>query len=270
MPVCNVEGYLRQSMDSVLGQTLRDIEVICVDDGSTDGSAAILDAYALADGRVRVLRQENRGAGLARNAGLDMAEGEWLAFLDADDFFDAPMLQEMADAGDGAHADVVACALAARGDMFRRWKGWAWDKLFRRDFVKAEQLRFQDLPVSNDLLFTYSALALARTVVALDRSYVHHRRRAGSVETTRDRSPLAPIAAVRALHGRIGLVKGFAQWVPDFLFWHVNRLKSEDARRDLLAETRRLGREWNIDTTAKWRFEEAKHWMRKMTGRLGA
>ena len=84
IPVYNAEKYLRGCMGSVLGQTLRELEVICVDDGSTDGSAAILAEYAENDSRVRVLRQENKGAGAARNLGIDAAKGEYVAFCSSD------------------------------------------------------------------------------------------------------------------------------------------------------------------------------------------
>ena len=87
IPVYNVEKYLRECIDSILNQTLRDLELICVDDGSTDGSLEILHEYEKADSRVKVLTQHNMGAGAARNKGLAIATGEYLSFLDSDDFF---------------------------------------------------------------------------------------------------------------------------------------------------------------------------------------
>ncbi len=85
IPVYNAERHLRQCLDSVLAQTLRGLEVICIDDGSTDGSAAILAEYAARDSRIRVLSQENYGQGAARNRGLEVAQGEYIYFVDADD-----------------------------------------------------------------------------------------------------------------------------------------------------------------------------------------
>ena len=93
MPVYNVEAYLRECLDSILVQTLSDIEIICVDDGSTDSSRDILYAYAEKDHRVTVLCQQNQTAGAARNYGMSVAKGEYLIFLDADDFF-SPLLCE--------------------------------------------------------------------------------------------------------------------------------------------------------------------------------
>lgn len=85
IPVFNAARYLRAALDSVLGQTLHDIEVICVDDGSTDGSATILAECAKEDPRVRVVTQKNAGQGVARNCGLELAQGEYVYFMDADD-----------------------------------------------------------------------------------------------------------------------------------------------------------------------------------------
>ena len=106
VPVYNVEAYLRQCLDSFLNQTLSDIEIICVDDGSTDGSAAILAEYAR-DSRIKVVRQEHANAGLARNTGMALAAGEWLFFADADDFAGAEMLARLTTAEGADTADVV-------------------------------------------------------------------------------------------------------------------------------------------------------------------
>ena len=94
IPVYKAEKYLRQCLDSICGQTLKDIEIICVDDGSTDSSPEILKEYREKDERVIVVRQENAGAGAARNKGLDISKGKYLSFLDADDFFEPDMLEE--------------------------------------------------------------------------------------------------------------------------------------------------------------------------------
>ena len=95
IPVYNAEKYLRECLDSVLAQTFPDWEAICVDDGSTDGSGAILDEYAAKDGRFRVIHQKNAGVSAARNAALDVAKGEWVCFVDADDVIDRDWLRAM-------------------------------------------------------------------------------------------------------------------------------------------------------------------------------
>ena len=85
LPVYNVEKYLRQCLDTIIGQTLKEIEILCVDDGSTDNSAKILEEYAQKDQRVKVFTQKNAGAGAARNLGLRHASGKYLSFQDSDD-----------------------------------------------------------------------------------------------------------------------------------------------------------------------------------------
>lgn len=87
IPVYNVEPYLRQCLDSVINQTLKEIEIICVDDGSTDNSLSILKEYAQKDNRITVLSQVNSGVGFSRNEGIDRAKGEYIAFMDPDDYY---------------------------------------------------------------------------------------------------------------------------------------------------------------------------------------
>ena len=87
IPVYNVEKYLAECLDSVINQTLKEIEILCINDGSTDGSAEILEQYAKKDERIKVFNQENLGAGSARNVGIKQAQGDFLAFLDSDDVY---------------------------------------------------------------------------------------------------------------------------------------------------------------------------------------
>jgi len=208
MPVYNVEAYLRQCLDSVVNQTLRDIEIICVDDGSTDGSAAILDEYAAKDPRVKVIRREHTNAGECRNAGIDVATGEWLFFSDADDFSGAEMLARMTSAPGAEGADVVVAGhrileegkvfakrLAPRflkdcGDENGACRLWLfldagvmpWNKLFRRAFVRALGVRFQSVPRHNDMRFVCCGLAAARRIAVSNTcGYVYRRGRQGGI-----------------------------------------------------------------------------------------
>lgn len=110
VPVYNVERFLPNCIESLMAQTLDDIEFILVDDGSTDRSGEICDRYALADPRIRVIHQPNRGVSAARNAGLDAASNpEYIGFVDPDDWIDPEMYEKMAEAFDSTDADLVAC-----------------------------------------------------------------------------------------------------------------------------------------------------------------
>ena len=95
VPVYNTEKYLEQCLNSILGQTLQEIEVICVDDGSTDGSVQMIERMSLEDERLVLLKQKNAGGGAARNLGMEKAKGKYLMFLDSDDFFHPQMLEKM-------------------------------------------------------------------------------------------------------------------------------------------------------------------------------
>ena len=109
VPVYNVSEYLGQCLDSILLQTLQDIEVICVNDGSTDDSLDILQGYAMFDERLKIISQENAGAGAARNNGIKHATGEYIICLDSDDFFEPDMLEKMVAKAEEDGSDVVVC-----------------------------------------------------------------------------------------------------------------------------------------------------------------
>ena len=195
IPVYNVEPYLKQCMDRVVGQTLKDIEIICVDDGSTDGSLDILKEYATEDSRIQIIEQKNAGAGAARNNGMRHATGKYLSFLDSDDFFEPRMLEKAYDLAEKDQADFVAYKSdqyhtekkqfvsadwviheneippyhpfnhrQMTGNVFKVFVGWAWDKLFLKEFVDKYHLTFQEQRTSNDLLFVFSAVVLAKKI----------------------------------------------------------------------------------------------------------
>lgn len=253
IPVYNAEKYLRECLDSVVNQTLRDIEIICVDDGSTDSSPAVLAEYAARDSRVRVLTQENRYAGAARNAGMKIARGDYLSFLDADDVFDPDMLRKMFLDADARDADVVICradrfsdSLEARTpvpwtvrtelldvpattvfsyknfrrDAFTFCIGWTWDKLFSRRFIEEQGLSFSETRSTNDAYFTFLAVIFARRISFVDRVFVHQRVHADSLSCTREKDPLCYWQVVRDMKRAILARPGLWDEVGDaFMRW---------------------------------------------------
>ena len=209
MPIFNAARYLPETLDSVLHQSLQRIEIILVDDGSTDDSLAIMRRCAAGDSRVRIIEQLNSGAGVARNTGLAVASGEYLSFLDADDLFDHDMLRLAYEHAASMQADVVIFRCVDFSDKTGRLSinhncnpsdfpkqqpfrfaevvgnpfhilGFTWDKLFRRDFVLQHGFQFQALPNANDALFTYSALLQAGRIGFLNRSLVRRRLETGA------------------------------------------------------------------------------------------
>ena len=109
IPVYNVEKYLRRCLDSVVAQTYRNLEIICVDDGSVDESGKICDQYAVRDARIKVIHQENQGLSAARNRGLDAAEGAYIAFVDSDDYILEDMYKKMLDKLLNYNVDLCVC-----------------------------------------------------------------------------------------------------------------------------------------------------------------
>lgn len=221
VPVFDTEAYLDECLGSLVSQTLRDIEIVCVDDGSTDGSPAKLAEWAERDSRVRVIRQENRGGGAARNAGMDAATGEWLFFCDSDDACEPEMLEEMIRAGDGTDAQVVVAPRAIWDETLRTivsvtrlparvlrpessFSGTdlgakvftfsgntAWNKLFRRSFVTENRIRNAELSKSGDLPFVNLSMALAARISAVGTSrYRYRSNRRGSAVLSFEKNPL--------------------------------------------------------------------------------
>jgi glycosyltransferase involved in cell wall biosynthesis len=206
LPVYNVENYLEDCLDTIINQTLKDIEIICVNDGSTDKSSDILKKFAAKDDRITIINQENQGAGVARNKGLRIAKGEYLSFLDADDFFELDMLEKAYNYSLKNSLDVCVYGVKTFNDktsetrridydiqkrylpektifnykdfpkyVFNTFKNWTWNKLFRRSFILENDIEFQELFRTNDLLFTCKSLIKADKISVLDVPLVYYR-----------------------------------------------------------------------------------------------
>lgn len=214
IPVYNGEKFLKQCMESILNQSLKEIEVICVNDGSTDRSLEILEQYESNDKRVKVLSQENISAGAARNRGLLIAKGKYLSFLDADDFFEVDMLKEAYGKAEDTGADIVVYRsdrfdekrrqftatnwtikreylpdkdVFSHKDMYNIYgcfMGWTWDKLFKSEMIRQNDIVFQDQKSINDLAFVFCALSKAERIAVLDNVYAHKRHNVENAITT--------------------------------------------------------------------------------------
>ncbi len=206
IPVYNVEKYLPQCMESVLGQTYPHLQIILIDDGSTDGSGPLCDAYGRKDSRVHVIHQPNGGAAAAKNAGLRLATGEYLAFLDSDDYLDPDSYRHMVRLLEENNADAVQCSyrdvfvdgtedvvMVAQRQTFsvteylRRYTtdwtcGLLWDKLYRRRL--AEDVFFVEGHIIDDEFFTYRLMMNAATIVHDPEVVYNYRQRRSGVMRT--------------------------------------------------------------------------------------
>lgn len=199
LPVYNVEPYLRDCMDSIVNQTLEDIEIICVNDGSPDNSLAILNEYAAKDDRISVYDQENGGHAVATNRGIDLATGDYLFLMDSDDILDLRALELTYEKAIEKEVDFVlfkAINYEDENDRYYETEVYSmdkiaavvgedvfdyndikelmfeaivtpWSKLFKRDFIMKNNIRFPEGLIFEDNVFFYEALLSAKRIYFL-------------------------------------------------------------------------------------------------------
>lgn len=219
IPVYNVEKYLRECLDSVVNQTFKNIEIICVDDGSTDQSLEILQEYKRKDDRFVILQQRHAGAGAARNHGLKLAEGKYIQFLDSDDYFEPTLLEELYTRAEKFGSDLTVCSSRKVDDngnitetgspnfpinidkvpMEQVFSGQdfkdeifcllipvVWNKLIKKSFLEENRLEFPPLTIYEDIAFIHSVVVCANRIVAFNKELINYRfNRPGSLVSTR-------------------------------------------------------------------------------------
>ena len=211
IPVYNVKPYLRQCLDSVIHQTHENLEIIIVDDGSTDGSGEICDEYKEKDERVRVIHQENWGLAAARNTGLDAATGEYIMFVDSDDWVELEFCELPYRAAIENDADIVAFqywhhmddrmeklgAKDCEGLKDNQTAVWivcrgantaAWNKLYRKSCIA--NYRFPVGKYYEDSVFTTTLIHMAQRVYFMETPLYHYRYREGSITTLNEQRVL--------------------------------------------------------------------------------
>jgi len=225
LPVYNVEPYLRQCLDTVIHQTVLDIQIICVNDGSTDGSLAILEEYAAKDSRFTIITTKNQGAGSARNTAFPHIKGEYTYFADPDDWLNLDLCEKALRRMEEINADViyfryfreypnasagpsrrfnpklpdVRVTFEHRIDLLRR--NAACFKFWRSEFLLQHQIRFSEgKRPSEDVIQNWKGCVLASRIAILDEPLYHYRRsRSDSSQNTLDRSHFVIVDTVREI-----------------------------------------------------------------------
>lgn len=204
VPVYKVEPYLQQCVDSILNQTYRDLEVLLIDDGSLDRCGEICDEYGRKDKRVRVFHTENRGLSAARNLGLQEATGEYIGFVDADDWIEPNMYEVLLKRLEETRADICVCGLwyeyfdsknvsqlkevvyTGKKSVCALIDGtiqsYAWNKLYCRDIFKC--IKYPEGKNFEDIVTTYRLFVNARKVSLISIPEYHYRIREGSITQT--------------------------------------------------------------------------------------
>lgn len=208
VPVYNVEKYLEACLDSILAQTFTDFEVICMDDGSTDKSGDILDAYAQKDTRIRVIHKENSGYGKTMNAAMLLAEGEYIGIVESDDTIERDMYQDLYDAVTTYHLDLVKtdfytmwdnqedgikklyCSLTDEHGMYNRVidpnvelnsyliEKFTWNALYTRELIMQNAVRYNETPGASyqDNGFWFQTFYWAKRIMFLDKAFYNYRQ----------------------------------------------------------------------------------------------
>lgn len=215
VPVYNVEKYINKCMDSIINQSLKDIEIIMIDDGSTDRCPEILDKYALEDNRIKVIHQKNAGQGAARNKGIDAAKGQFVCFVDADDWIEHNFCELMFNNLQKNNADIIICGrIINYEDSNNRYfikldnkitqfidndfeeyikSGNFFDntlvvtnKIYKLEMIKAINLKFKDVNEigSEDTIFNYQILTVTSKIVTIEQCLYNTLARNGSTMRT--------------------------------------------------------------------------------------
>lgn len=193
VPVYNVESYVDECLASILAQSEVSLEVVVVDDGSSDSSATRASRIAIADPRVRVIAQSNQGVSAARNAGLEASSGEFVCFVDSDDVLGADFLEQHLTAALATGADFVISTAAGSASTLQSPTSWTgsraaaellaadipigcWNKLYRREFLNRAEIRFRrDLYMGEGLYFICECARKANGIVAIGPAGYHYR-----------------------------------------------------------------------------------------------
>lgn len=208
VPVYNIEDYLKECLDSLRNQSYRDIEIILIDDGSSDRSGKICDAYAAMDMRIKVIHKENEGVSSARNAGLEIMQGDYVLFADGDDWLDTNMIQELFESMQKSEAQMAICdTYQTDGTNFEvrnlfkyaknkkifyekeiydiiKYTATLWNKLIERKCI--EDIRFDTkISYGEDLLFLVQILKNVNKIVIVNKPLYYYRNsRVGNVASS--------------------------------------------------------------------------------------
>lgn len=210
VPVYNVEEYLKECMQSILEQTYQNLEIILVDDGSTDSSGKICDEYQNKDSRIKVIHQENQGLSAARNTALKLATGDMIQFVDSDDFIAKNMIEDLVKIMKQNNADIIISShyiyqdgkpleseysnqiqvydtnqAIAQMVLDKKIRFYAWDKFYKRELWK--DLEFPVGRIFEDIATIPKAFIQAKKVLFYDHPFYYYRKREGSITMKRSK-----------------------------------------------------------------------------------
>ena len=265
IPVYNAQNYLKRCLDSVCNQTLKDIEIICINDCSTDNSLKILKEYANKDQRIQIINcTQNRGESVARNAGLNIAVGEYLGFVDNDDTIDLDFYEKLYTIAKSNNSDIVKgnCCYITNSikivpddnkiiqttqNKMRFTTHW-WTAIYRHSIIEKHKIRFrEDLILGGDIIFLNEMLLASDTFNITDNSFYYHYEGTHNTDTNilTDEKMNSAIHSYRIILNILieAYLKNYNKSFIDAIFYyflaiyyHITRSKSQ-ASKELCVET---------------------------------
>lgn len=247
IPVYNVEDYLKQCLESVINQTLKEIEIICVNDGSTDNSKQILEDYANKDKRIKIINKKNAGLGAARNTGMEYAKGEYIGFVDSDDWVDKNAFKKLYENAKSNNSDIVICPIKLINEKngeeiqdpyyhlecfssefdiivfdYKKTKNFlldiavnAYNKIYKNKFIKDLQVKFPEGLLFEDIPFFYQTYLNAKRISLIRDFLIFHRiNRESSITSKVDKKHFDTIQIQNLM------IKTFLK-IPDFQYFKI-------------------------------------------------
>lgn len=273
IPVYNVESYLEECLNSVVEQTYSNLQIILVDDGSTDSSGSICDRYASQDSRITVVHQKNQGAGAAKNTGLEEVAGEYLSIIDSDDYLDQNYYKIMLAAITETNADTVQCLfinqfrdkgfncdynfpashnrlLTTQEYLFEMLYDWKyavfWNKLFKTELLY--NARFPSGRKIDDEFFTYKLICNSKIIVNINNTLYNYRMRGTSVMTSSANSDEGNdkllIDRTDSFLERYQYVSKKFKRLEPYFYMHLSNYIAESLKKAILDETKDYFREY--------------------------
>ncbi len=291
VPVYNAEKYLCKCVDSLLSQTLKHVEIILVDDGSTDSSVQICDKYASVDMRVKVLHQQNQGVSVARNNGIKLATGEYIGFVDADDYVEVDMYEKMLESIEKNNADIVICTfIGSEQPVFEKkyrtqkdylvallkdefgMGGYPCNKLYKRSLLDFYQPFPMNIYLAEDFVFNVSLVVRQKELSAIycGLPLYHYCQHENSATGEFHVKQLTWLKAVEKIDN---LVRGemIAPYLVDKLYCHASSVMLSHCahRSDLEEECKILKKHYRKHICWRYFLDGTENWRWKLYGLVG-
>lgn len=214
VPVYNVEKYLPKCLESLIKQTLKDIEIICVNDGSMDNSLAILKEFASKDSRIRIIDNQHQGVAKTRNTGIEQSTGEYIGFVDSDDYIDIDFFEKLYNSATKSNSDIAIASILKHKNFFNIYNAkytkeetaitiqdkiklcedkkhfffYAWNKIYHSGFIKENNIKFSEGQIYEDVMFAIKALYYSNKIISVYGTKYHYIEHENSLTKSKDKT----------------------------------------------------------------------------------